>query len=90
MAPDYLLGDCHTHLDKYPPAEIPEMTMIALGLLKSHKVAASFNPIHVPTRTINRRNVNASTRWHDKRGIGQRRIAWICSTSNSKGVCMAA
>ena len=25
MAPDYLLGDCHTHLDKYPPAEVPDI-----------------------------------------------------------------
>ena len=25
MAAEYLLGDCHTHLDKYPAAEIPEI-----------------------------------------------------------------
>lgn len=25
MAPNYLLGDCHTHLDKYSPAEIPDI-----------------------------------------------------------------
>ena len=23
MSSDYLLGDCHTHLDKYPAAEMP-------------------------------------------------------------------
>ena len=25
MPRDFLLGDCHTHLDKYPPAEMPEI-----------------------------------------------------------------
>ena len=25
MAAEYVLGDCHTHLDKYPAAEIPEI-----------------------------------------------------------------
>ena len=25
MDPIYLLGDCHTHLDQYPPAEIPDI-----------------------------------------------------------------
>ena len=25
MTPNYLLGDCHTHLDQYPPVEIPEI-----------------------------------------------------------------
>ena len=25
MAPKYFLGDCHTHLDQYPPTEIPDI-----------------------------------------------------------------
>lgn len=25
MPPDYFLADCHTHLDQYPPAEIPDI-----------------------------------------------------------------
>ena len=31
MAPNYLLGDCHTHLDKYPPVEIPDILERARG-----------------------------------------------------------
>ena len=31
MAPNYLLGDCHTHLDKYPPVEIPDILERASG-----------------------------------------------------------
>lgn len=30
MEPTYLLGDCHTHLDQYPPAEIPDILARAI------------------------------------------------------------